>query len=77
MDKGTKTAIKDKVVAITAKPICLDPLIEARRTGDIAAFWADPAKTKSQLGWETQLELNDMVADTWHWQNKNPNGYDS
>ena len=51
--------------------------IEARRAGDIAAFWADPAKTKSQLGWETQLELNDMVEDTWHWQNKNPNGYDS
>ena len=51
--------------------------IEARRAGDIAAFWADPAKTKSQLGWETQLELKDMVADTWHWQNKNPNGYDT
>ena len=51
--------------------------IEARRAGDIAAFWANPAKTKSQLGWETQLELKDMVTDTWHWQNKNPNGYDS
>jgi UDP-glucose 4-epimerase len=51
--------------------------VEARRAGDIAAFWADPAKTKSQLGWETQLELKDMVADTWHWQSKNPNGYDS
>jgi UDP-glucose 4-epimerase len=48
---------------------------EARRAGDIAAFWADPAKTKSQLGWETQLELKDMVADTWHWQSNNPNGY--
>ena len=51
--------------------------IEARRAGDIATFWAYPAKTKIQLGWETQLELKDMVADTWHWQNKNPNGYDS
>jgi UDP-glucose 4-epimerase len=49
--------------------------VEARRAGDIAAFWADPAKTKSQLGWETQLELKDMVADTWHWQSNNPNGY--
>tara|TARA_B110000902_G_scaffold41867_1_gene45326 strand:- start:946 stop:1980 length:1035 start_codon:yes stop_codon:yes gene_type:complete len=51
--------------------------IEARRSGDIAAFWADTDKTKSQLGWETQLELTHMVADTWHWQSKNPNGYDS
>ena len=50
--------------------------IEARRAGDIAAFWANPAKTKTQLGWETQLELKDMVTDTWHWQYKNPNGYD-
>ena len=38
--------------------------IEARRAGDIANFWADPAKTKIQLGWETQLELSDIVADT-------------
>ena len=35
MDKGTKTAIKDKVVAITANPICRDPLIEARSTGSL------------------------------------------
>jgi UDP-glucose 4-epimerase len=51
--------------------------IEARRAGDIAAFWANPAKTKSELRWETKLELKDMVAHSWHWQKKNPNGYDS
>jgi len=41
--------------------------IEARRTVDIAAFWADTSKTKHELCWEAQLELNDMVADSWHW----------
>ena len=49
---------------------------EARRPGDIAAFWADPRKTKDEIGWQTQLELDDMVADSWNWQNKNVNGYD-
>ena len=51
--------------------------IEERRPGDIAAFWADPAKSKSQIAWEAKLGLSDMVTDTWHWQSKNPNGYDS
>ena len=32
---GTKTAIKESVVAITAKPICLEPLNEAKRTGSL------------------------------------------
>jgi len=35
MDMGTKTAMSDKVVAITANPICLEPLIEASRTGSL------------------------------------------
>lgn len=45
------------------------PLIfKPRRAGDLAAYWADPLKAKSQLGWEAKLHLFDMVRDAWNWQ---------
>lgn len=49
--------------------------IGPRRTGDLAKFWADPTKAKEVLGWQTELGLDDMCADTWRWQSANPNGY--
>ena len=49
--------------------------IEARRSGDIAECWADPAKAKELLGWTAQKNLEDMCRDAWRWQTQNPNGY--
>ena len=49
--------------------------IEARRPGDIAECWADPAKAKELLGWTAQKNLEDMCRDAWRWQTQNPNGY--
>jgi len=46
-----------------------------RRTGDLAEYYANPALALKELGWQTEKNLDDMVADTWHWQTKNPNGY--
>ena len=49
--------------------------IEARRPGDIATCYADPAYAKAELGFEAKRNLEDMCRDTWNWQSKNPNGY--
>lgn len=49
--------------------------IVARRAGDIAECWADPAKAANELGWHATRSLDDMAADTWRWQSANPNGY--
>lgn len=46
-----------------------------RRAGDIAECWADPAKARVDLGWETKFDVSEMAADTWRWQSENPNGY--
>jgi UDP-glucose 4-epimerase len=46
-----------------------------RRTGDLAAFWADANKAKQDLNWQAQLTLEEMVTDAWHWQQSNPQGY--
>ncbi|WP_407309889.1 UDP-glucose 4-epimerase GalE [Pseudomonas sp. nanlin1] len=47
----------------------------ARRPGDIAECWADPAKAEEELGWRATRGLTDMMADTWRWQSANPQGY--
>ena len=47
-----------------------------RRKGDIASCWADPSKAEIELGWKAELNLDQMMEDTWRWQKNNPNGYD-
>lgn len=46
-----------------------------RRPGDLPAFWANAAKAERELGWATEKNLDDMMADTWRWQSANPQGY--
>ncbi len=49
--------------------------VVARRPGDAAECYADPAYAKEILGWEATHTLEDMCADAWRWQSQNPNGY--
>jgi UDP-glucose 4-epimerase len=46
-----------------------------RRSGDIAACYADPGRAERELGWRAELGIDDMVRDTWRWQSANPAGY--
>lgn len=46
-----------------------------RREGDIAEYWSDSSKAERELGWKAVKEIEQMIADTWRWQNNNPNGY--
>ena len=48
----------------------------ARRPGDLATCYADPAKSLEVLGWKAEKNLVDMCRDTWNWQKQNPNGYE-
>ena len=50
-------------------------VIDPRRPGDIAVCYADPTKAKEELGWEAQYGIEEMCADSWNWQQKNPDGY--
>jgi len=49
--------------------------IVARRPGDVAACYADPAKARQLLGWTAQHDLARMCADSWRWQSQNPHGF--
>ena len=49
--------------------------IKARRAGDIATCYCNPAKAKAELGWEAKYGIDDMVRDSWNWQRNNPDGF--
>lgn len=49
--------------------------IVAGRFGDIASCYANPSLAHKLLGWKTQLDMNQMCEDAWHWQSVNPSGY--
>ncbi len=45
-----------------------------RRPGDVASCFADPARAESLLGWRATRGIESMCADTWRWQQANPQG---
>jgi len=46
-----------------------------RRPGDIARCFADPSKAQAELGWKAVRGLDAMCADSWRWQEQNPEGF--
>ncbi len=49
--------------------------ISPRRDGDLAEYYANPDLALKELNWKVEKTLQDMIADTWNWQSKNPQGY--
>lgn len=52
-------------------------VVAPRRSGDIAACYADPGLAARLLGWRTQHDLDRMCVDSWRWQQRNPQGFDA
>ena len=57
----------------SGRPIPFD--VVARRPGDVAACWADPSLAAGLLHWRARHDLERMCADSWRWQQRNPEGY--
>ncbi len=51
--------------------------IKPRRAGDIATCYSDASLAKRELNWEAEYGIEEMCADSWNWQSKNPDGYNS
>uniref|UniRef100_A0A8C3V979 UDP-glucose 4-epimerase n=1 Tax=Catharus ustulatus TaxID=91951 RepID=A0A8C3V979_CATUS len=49
--------------------------ITARREGDVASCYADPALAERELGWKAAFGLDKMCEDLWRWQLQNPMGF--
>jgi UDP-glucose 4-epimerase len=50
--------------------------VAARRPGDVAECYADPALAMDLLGWKAGRGVDQMCADQWRWQSQNPRGYE-
>ncbi|KAJ9150819.1 UDP-glucose 4-epimerase [Pleurostoma richardsiae] len=49
--------------------------VVARRPGDVLDLTANPALANKELGWKTELRMEDACADLWRWVSNNPKGY--
>jgi UDP-glucose 4-epimerase len=47
-----------------------------RRSGDVAACYADPQRAFDLMGWKATRDLDQMCVDSWRWQSTNPNGFE-
>ena len=73
---GTGTSVLEMIAAFEAasgRPVPYD--VAPRRRGDLPAFWADPTRAETELGWRAERTIEEMCADTWRWQSANPRGY--
>lgn len=48
-----------------------------RRPGDVASCYASPEKAKTELGWAAEKTIQQACEDSWRWQSRNPDGYNS
>lgn len=49
--------------------------VVGRRPGDIASCYADASLAGKELGWRTQMTIEQACEDSWRWQSQNPNGF--
>ena len=73
---GTGTSVFELVAAFEqACGFELAKEVAPRRAGDRAEIYATPTLALEELGWQTELTIEDMCTDTWRWQSNNPDGY--
>lgn len=46
-----------------------------RRAGDVLDLTANPSRANKELGWKTELTLENACEDLWRWVSNNPSGY--
>lgn len=49
--------------------------VVGRRAGDVLDLTANPARANEELGWKTELTLENACEDLWRWVSNNPKGY--
>ncbi|MGI6032440.1 MAG: UDP-glucose 4-epimerase GalE [Coriobacteriales bacterium] len=73
---GKGTSVLELIAAFErATGVKVPYSIKPRREGDVAACYADCSKAREELGWQAAYGIEDMCADSWRWQQKNPQGY--
>jgi UDP-glucose 4-epimerase len=74
---GRGTSVLELVHAfarVSGRPVPYE--VVGRRSGDVAACWADPSLARQTIGWRARRDLDAMCTDAWRWQTANSNGHD-
>src|SRR5882724_1346692 len=67
-DGVTVLGLVKKFTEVTG--VKLNYAIGPRRAGDVEKTFANPAKAKRLLAWQTKLSLEDSLRDAWKWEQK-------
>jgi UDP-glucose 4-epimerase len=68
---GHGASVREVIAAF--ERACGKPLphrIAPRRPGDVAIYYADPARAHALLGWRARLTLDAMCGDAWRWASR-------
>jgi len=67
---GKATSVKEMIAAFEkASGKALPHVFAARRAGDLAEMWANPAKAEKELEWHAELTIEDAMRDTINYLN--------
>jgi UDP-glucose 4-epimerase len=44
--------------------------VTGRRAGDIEKIWADPSLANRELGWKTEITIEEAMETAWRWENR-------
>ena len=71
LGSGEPTSVYQMIDAFeTASQEKLPYKVTERRAGDLAEFWANPAKAEKDLNWKTELTIDDAMRDTLYFMKK-------
>lgn len=71
LGSGKPASVKEMIAAFEkASGEQLPYVFAPRRAGDLAEFWANPAKAEQELNWRTELTIDDAMRDTINYLNK-------
>ena len=68
---GTGVSVLEAIAAFErATGVKLKYTLTDRRAGDIEKIWADPSLANRELGWKTEISLDEAMETAWRWENK-------
>ncbi len=68
---GRGVSVLEAIAAFErATGIRLKYSVTGRRAGDIEKIWADPTLANRELGWKTELSIEEAMESAWRWEQR-------
>lgn len=68
---GTGVSVLEAIAAFEkASGVKLNYTVTGRRAGDIEKIWADPSLANRELGWKTEITIEEAMETAWRWENR-------